>query len=392
MSDLLLRNVRPLSRPATDELIGDGRILAIGPDAPAPPGITVFEGGDQLLLPGLVDAHAHLDKTLWALPWRPHSGGRNLAALIANERTNRRSLPSVAERAGALLDTYIAAGVTTVRSHVDIDPDAGLTSFEGVREAADARRHAITVELVAFPQSGMLVAPGTAELMEAAVVAGCEAVGGLDPAGFDGDPGEHLDVVFGIATRHGSAVDIHLHDRGTLGAWQVEQIIARTAATGLAGRVTISHAFAVATLDAARFETIAAGLAEQRISLATVAPGDVEPLPLRRLRDAGVNVCLGQDGIRDLWSPYGNGDLLERAALLAWREGFRADDDIELALAAATTGGATALGLGGHDLSVGSAADLVVVPAATPAEAVITHPPRTAVIKAGRLASGGSGR
>lgn len=385
MADLLLRRVRPLGGPTTDVLIGGGRIAAIGPDTPAPLGVTVFEGADQLLLPGLVDAHAHLDKTLWGLPWRPHSGGPDLAGLIANERTQRRTLPSVADRAGALLDAYIDAGVTTVRSHVDVDPEAGLASVEGVREAADARRRAITVELVAFPQSGMLVAPGTSELMEAAVAAGCEAVGGLDPAGFDGDPVEQLDVVFGIAGRHGCAVDIHLHDRGTLGAWQVEQIIARTAATGLAGRVTISHAFAVATLDAARFETIAAGLADQRISLATVAPGNVEPLPLRRLRDAGVNVCLGQDGIRDLWSPYGNGDLLERAALLAWRSGFRADDDIELALDAATTGGATALGLGGHDLSVGSIADLVVLPAATPAEAVITHPPRTAVIKAGRL-------
>ncbi|CAN5329450.1 amidohydrolase [soil metagenome] len=351
--------------PLSDVVVDDGRIAVVGGAGPGGEGAIEFDGGGELLLPGLVDAHAHLDKTLWGLPWRSHTGGPDLAGLIANERAARRHLPPVTERAGALLDACITHGVTTVRSHVDVDPDAGLGGVEGVLAAAEARRDQVTVEVVAFPQSGMLVEPGTAELMNAAVAAGCAAVGGLDPAGFDRDPVRHLDVVFGIAERHGCKVDIHLHDRGELGAWQIEAIIARTRALGLAGRVTVSHAFAVATVPDERFARIAAGLAEQRISLATVAPGRTEPLPLRRLRDAGVNVCLGQDGIRDLWSPYGNGDLMERAALLAWRSGFRGDDDIELALDTATFGGARALGIDGYGLDPGSPADLVLLPAAT---------------------------
>ena len=389
-ADLLLRDVRPLGAAATDVLVGDGRITNIGPHLDAADGVPVVDGPGLLLLPGLVDAHSHLDKTLWGLPWRPHSGGPDLAGLIGNERTNRRALPPVAERAGALLDTYVAAGVTHVRSHVDVDPEAGLASVEGVMAARESRRDSVTVELVAFPQSGMLVEPGTAELLDAAVGAGCEAVGGLDPAGFDADPARHLDTVFAIAERRSCKVDIHLHDRGELGAWQIEQIIERTRALGLAGKVTISHAFAVAMVDDARFTALADGLAEQSISLATVAPGRNEPLPLRRLRDAGVDVCLGQDGIRDLWSPYGNGDLLERAALLAWRAGFRRDDDIELCLDVATFGGARALGLDGYGLDVGCRADLVLVDAATLAEAVIAHPPRTVVVKAGRVVHGGA--
>jgi cytosine deaminase len=383
--DLLLRRVRPLGGATTDILVEGGRIAATGARLDAPDGSVELDGQDALLLPGLVDAHAHLDKTLWRLPWRAHTGGPDLAGLIANERTNRRHLPPVAERAGALLDTYVEAGVTAVRSHVDVDPEAGLASIEGVMAARDARRDRVSVELVAFPQSGMLVEPGTAELMEAAVGAGCEAVGGLDPAGFDADPSRHLDVVFGIAERHGCQVDIHLHDRGELGAWEIAEIIARTRALGLAGRVTISHAFAIAMVAADQFDRLADGLAEQAISLATVAPGRNEPLPLRRLHDAGVNVGLGQDGIRDLWSPYGNGDQLERAALLAWRSGFRRDDDIELALDAATFGGARALGIDAYGLDVGCAADFVLIDATTPAEAVIAHPPRLAVVKAGRV-------
>jgi cytosine/adenosine deaminase-related metal-dependent hydrolase len=123
----------------------------------------------------------------------------------------------VAQRAGALLGAYVAAGTSHIRSHVDVDTAAGLDSLHGVLEARDAFAGRVDVELVAFPQSGLLHRPGTAELLEAAVRAGADLVGGLDPAGFDHRPVEHLDTVFGIAGRHGCGLDIHLHDGGELG-------------------------------------------------------------------------------------------------------------------------------------------------------------------------------
>ena len=138
-------------------------------------------------------------------------------------------------------------------------------------------------------------------------------------------------------------------------------IVERTRALGLAGRVTISHAFCIAALAPPAFDVLARDLAEQRIALTTIAPGAREPLPLRRLRDVGVVVGLGQDGIRDLWSPYGSGDMLERSMLLAWRSGFRRDEDLGLALDAATGGGAHVLGLDHYGLDIGCQADLVLV-------------------------------
>ena len=105
--------------------------------------------------------------------------------------------------------------------------------------------------MVAFPQSGMLIAPGTADLLDAAVKAGAALVGGIDPAGLDGDAVAHLDAVFGIADRRGCGVDIHLHDRGTLGRWQVGLIIERTRTLGLQGTVTVSHAFCLCDGDPA---------------------------------------------------------------------------------------------------------------------------------------------
>jgi cytosine deaminase len=356
----------------------------------------VVDGGGQLALPGLVDAHAHLDKTLWGLPWRPHTAGDGLAALIENEHRGRAELAeagvTVAERAGNLLGAYVAAGTSHIRSHVDVDTAAGLDSLHAVMEARAAFAGRVSVELVAFPQSGLLVRPGTAELLEAAVQAGADLVGGLDPAGFDQRPVEHLDTIFAIADRHGRGLDIHLHDGGELGAFTLDLIIERARVLGLAGKVTVSHAFALAEVPPPRLERLVEGLAGQRISLTTVAPGNRPPLPLARLRAAGVAVGLGCDGIRDLWSPWGDGDLLARAALLAWRAGARRDQDLAAALELATSGGAEVLGLPAHGLTPGCTADLVLLPATTPGEAVVTHPPRTLVLKAGQIVAEAASR
>jgi len=389
---LLLTGVRPLGGPARDLLVAGGRIAQVGEGLAAPEGAAVVDGQGQLALPGLVDAHAHLDKTLWGLPWRPHTAGEGLAALIDNEHRGRAELRrrgvTVAQRAAGLLDTYVAAGTSHIRSHVDVDTVAGLDSLEGVMEARDAFADRVTIELVAFPQSGLLVRPGTAELLEAAVRAGADLVGGLDPAGFDHRPAEHLDTIFATAGRHGCGLDIHLHDGGELGAFTIDLILERTRALGLAGRVTISHAFALAEVPEPRRQRLVEGLADQRVSLATVAPGNRPPLPLASLHAAGVAVGLGCDGIRDLWSPWGDGDMLGRAALLAWRAGARRDQDLAGALELATAGGARVLGLDGHGLEPGCWADLTLVPAATVGEAVVAHPPRSLVLKRGRVVAG----
>jgi cytosine deaminase len=319
-------------------------------------------------------------------PWVPHSAGRSLTEKIDNGQRRRAELgiPSVAYISD-LLARMITGGTSHVRSHTDIDPDFGLKGVEAVAEAAEAVADRITVEQVAFAQGGLLTNPGTAELLEAALATGVGVIGGLDPAGVDGDPVRHLDIVFGLAERYGAKVDIHLHDGGTLGAWQFDLIVERTKATGLGGRVTISHAFAIAQVDAERQQQLAERLAEAGVSLVTAAIFNDPVPPITRLLAAGANVAAGNDGIRDLWTPYGDGDMLRRTMHLAYRSGFFRDEDIETALRVATYGGARALGLSEYGLEVGDPADLVVVAAGTPAEAVMSHPPRSLVIKGGRV-------
>ncbi len=367
-----------------DLRVEDGVIAEIATNIAADPAAAIEDGNGQLLVPGFVDAHTHLDKTFWGLPWRPHRAGPLTVDKIENERRSRRELDISAEdQAIKLMRQAISKGTTHMRSHVDIDTEIGLANLEGVMAARDRMKDHMTLQLVAFPQSGMLARPGTTELMEAAVKAGADLVGGIDPSVIERDPAGHVDGIFAIAERHGVGIDLHLHEPGALGGFAIELIADRTRALGLQGKVTVSHAFCLGMVDQPYFEELAGRLVDNGISIMTHAPGHVAFPPIKPLREVGVILCSGSDNIRDSWGPYGNADMLERAMLLGYRSNYRLDPDLETALDLTTFGGAAVMGAEGYGLEVGCRADFVVVPGETLAAAVVGRPPRTWVVKGG---------
>ena len=370
-----------------DMAIRDGRIAEIGADLSAAPGDEVIEAQGCLVIPGLVDAHAHIDKTLWGTPWHPHQAGPSLMDKVNNERQVLSGLGLSPEvQSGRLIRRLIACGTTHVRTHVDVGPDVGLKHLHGVQAMREKHKDWIDIDIVAFPQTGVMIRPGTLELLEAAVRDGAEVIGGLDPVGVDHDPKGQLDGLFAIADKHGCSIDIHLHDRGDLGAVTVEMIAERTRSLGLRGKVSISHAFCLGSVEPARLDSLITLLLNNDIAIMTHAPSGATPFPpIRLLQERGVRLFSGSDGIRDTWSPLNNGDMLERAFLLAYRSGFRDDPGIEIALHMATYGGAQVMGASHYGLSVGSCADLVLVQAETAAEAVAYHPARRLVLKRGRV-------
>jgi cytosine/creatinine deaminase len=222
-------------------------------------------------------------------------------------------------------------------------------------------------------------------LLDAAMKEGADLVGGLDPAGIDENVNGHLDAVFAIAERHGAGIDIHLHDPGPLGCFELRQIAACALAAGLAGRVAVSHAYALGGVDEEELTRTLEALARADVAIMTNGPGPVPMPPVRKLVAAGVRVFSGSDNIRDAWSPYGNGDMLERAAWIGYRQGMSADADLELAFDLGNRRSAQVLGLADHGLSIGAAADLVAIPSGSIAEAVASHPPRAMVMKRGRV-------
>ncbi len=380
----LLTNVRPMAGPMTDVLILDGRFAA--PGTPAPEGIETIDGLGCILAPGLVEAHTHLDKSLLGLPWYKNEVGPRLIDKIDNERRVKVALdidPARQSERQAILSA--AKGSTHIRSHVDVDTEHGLKGIEGVMATRDKLKDLIMIELVAFPQSGLMIRSGTAELMDAAMQAGCEVVGGLDPCGIDRDPKGQLDVVFGLAQRYGKPVDIHLHERGELGGFSMELIIERTAALGMQGKVTISHAFCLGMPDRVCVAELTEQLAKNQIHIMTTGPSGTPCPAVKELRAAGVVVCSGSDGIRDTWGPYGNADMLERAMFLGQRNNLRRDDEVAIAFDICTHGGAAVMALDGYGIEPGCNADLVLLEGETLAEAVANRAPRPLVMKGGRV-------
>ncbi|MDD9720844.1 amidohydrolase family protein [Sulfitobacter sp. PR48] len=386
MSDLLIKNVRVLDGQPTEILIRDGRIAGIGADLDGA-GAAVEDAGGRIALPGLTEAHTHLDKSLLGYPWYHNDvGGGNLMAMIDNERQMKQRLdldPHVQSMRHALQTASF--GATLIRSHVDVDTTGGLRALEGVMETAEKLADVVEIQTVAFPQSGLMIAPGTAELLDEAMKMGADLMGGLDPCGVDHDPKGHLDTIFGLAEKHGKGIDIHLHERGELGAFSMEQILDRAEALGMKGMLTVSHAFCLGMADAGRVNPLLERLGALEASIMTTAPAS-SPAPLvRQMAEYGIRFGAGNDGIQDTWGPYGNGDMLERAKFVGLRSNLRSDAEMYMALDVCAGGGAEAMGMERRALKVGAPGDLVIVEGVAVAHAIVRHAPRKLVVKAGKV-------
>ncbi len=344
--DTVFQNARLADGRIADIAASGGKIVAIEPTGQSYGSAReVRDLGRRLVLPGLVEGHIHLDKGFIGDDWRPHrpcTSGFDVRERVRFEKEALAGAKPIAVRAAALIDLCVSHGTTRMRSHVDVDAEVGLRHFEEIVAVRDAHRDKLSIQLVAFPQSGILTCPGTADVLDAAVRAGADLVGGLDPAGHDGDAAGHLDVIFGIAEQHGVGIDIHLHDGGMQGIAEIEEIARRTKAMALGGKVTISHAYVLGEVSADVAKRTANLLAEAGVAIMTNGPGAHPFPPVLLLRDAGVNVFSGNDNIRDSWWPYGDGDLLERAMLIGYRSGFNCDDELALAFDMVTSNAARA--------------------------------------------------
>ncbi|KAB1644247.1 amidohydrolase [Gulosibacter chungangensis] len=389
---LIVSNVRPWGKAPVDLLIEAGVITEARPHrtvdrAEEASRVEVIDGRGLLALPGFVNAHAHVDKSWWGQPWVSYGGEDTTEGRIAHERAERDKygIPS-ADGATRILREFLRHGTTATRSHVDVDLGTGLRGLHMVQEAAASLDGAIDVELVAFPQDGVLRRPGVLDLLDQAAAEGrISAIGGLDPATIDRDPVGQLDALFEIADRRQVGIDIHLHDHGDLGAFQYELLIERTRALGLAGRVNVSHGFALGELSGDVSEKMLNALAESGISWTTVAPVRSAPLPWQGMRNLGILLGLGTDGIRDLWSPFGDGDMLAIALGFARLHGLHTDADLTYAVELASSHAARFVDRDQHELKPGCRADIVLLDAQNVADALTRVAPRSLVIAGGRV-------
>jgi cytosine/creatinine deaminase len=369
-------------------LVRGGRIIAITGEDHRPVASETIDLGGELLVPGFVEGHIHLDTSFYGDVWRPHepcTNGFDVHERVAFQAQNLAEAAPMDVRARNQLDLCIGHGTTQMRSHVMVDGTVGLKSLETILKVREEYKDLIDIQLVAFPQNGILKSEATPQLLNEAIDAGADVVGGLDPATFDRDIEKHLDVVFGVAQKHGVDVDIHLHDPGTLGVFEIEQIAARTRALGMQGHVAVSHAYCLGDVPPDALKKVADVLARSGVAIMTNAPGSRPFPPVATLRQAGVTVFSGNDNIRDSWWPYGDGDMLNRANMIGYRSGFYTDEELLAAFDVVTEAGAKALRLDGYGLRLGAKADFVTLATAHVPEAVAGPPRGRSVYKEGRL-------
>ena len=385
MSLLIQQVFHPARGRAVDLLIREGRIQAID-DRLDPPDAERLDGRGYTLLPALVDSHAHTDKAIFGHPWFHNEMGPNRVDRITFEREHRIPMGlDPYEQTRTMFERFLGYGVLAVRNHIDIDPVQRLRGIEGVLRAKEEYKDRIDLEIVAFPQSGLASMPGVYELMDEALAMGADVVGGIDPCDIDRDPKTAVRMIFDLADRHGKPVDLHLHEPGTLGAFSLSLILERAKASGMEGQVTISHAFCLGTADEKLRRQLLERMAAMGAGVVTCVQAGLTDYPdPKELEAAGVAVAVGNDNGHDLWTPFGTGDMLERAQFAAMKYGYRRDSDLDYALSLCTDAGARLMGLADYGVEVGCSANLLLVRGSCAAECVATLPQDRLVFRDGR--------
>lgn len=397
---MLISNARPWGGAPSDILIEGAKITSIAAHDPQRiPEPTDVDGRGRILIPSFSDVHVHLDSTRIGLPFREHTGRPGVWGMMSNDRENWRDAEiPLPERVAGTLERMIARGTTRVRSFAQVDVDSKLEKYEAVVAAKEKFSNEAEVQIIIFPQAGILRESCTEKYLEDALKAGADAMGGIDPCALDRDPVRHLDTVFGLAEKYQVDIDVHLHEPGALAVFSTELIAERTRALGMQGRVNLSHAYELGSINEATSRRLIETFADLDISLTSVAPSTSNHLPLVDLVQAGVRFGLGEDGQRDYWSPYGNCDLLDRTWQLAFVNGFRKDELIEHALAVATMGGASIMDRAvprlasvadRPGLAAGDRADLVLVDGETISSTVMDRGTDRTVIHDGRVVADG---
>jgi cytosine deaminase len=392
MIDLLLRNAR-IAGDTVDLGVHDGRFGAPG-DARE----TIDLGG-RLVTPPLVEPHIHLDAVLTVGQPRPNVSGSLFEGIaIWAERVRDLTVDDVLARARRILRWQLANGVQHVRSHVDVsDPD--LRALRALVELREEARGLVDLQLVAFPQQGILSNDRGPELMRKAVEMGADVVGGIPHYELTREDGvESVRFAFALADEYGLRVDIHCDETDDEHSRFVEVMAAETIRRGMSGRVTASHTTAMHSYNNAYAYRLIANIARAGLHMVTnpldnaVLQGRFDTGPIRRghtrvkqLQEAGVNVCVGHDSVMDPWYPLGYGDPLQAAFVLAHLGHMSGDAELGRLIDMITVNPAAALGVAGYGIRDGGPADLVVFDAPTAVDALRLVAPRYLVLRGGRV-------
>ncbi|MBK5470718.1 MULTISPECIES: amidohydrolase family protein [Bacillus] len=370
-------------------LIEDGRIKRIIAGIAQEEGTLTFDANRLLVLPAFEEMHIHIDKTYYSGPWKACMPAENIFTRFNEEKTILpKQLATAQDRAENMLELLLRNGATNIRTHCNVDPVIGLRNLEATLAALGTYKDRLSGRIVAFPQHGLLRS-NSMQLVKDAMRMGAQLVGGVDPATVDNDIEKSLHTIMDIAVEFNADVDIHLHDANNLGTFTMKRLASLTEEAGWQGRVTISHALGLGGVTDKEAEEVAERLAALKIDITSTVPIGKQVIPIPLLDRKGVKVSLGNDSITDHWSPFGTGDMLQKANRLAERFGWSDERSLGKALRF-ITGGKETLNNEGKRVwpNVGDEASFVLTNATCAAEAVARQTEKRVVMYKGNVVIG----
>jgi cytosine deaminase len=404
--DLLIRNANlPDGRTGQDLLIHEGRIVEVRPVIEVA-AREVIDAAGQLVSPPFVDAHFHLDSVLSLGRPRLNESGTLLEGIrIWGELRASLTHEEVVERALAYCDLAVAQGIGAIRSHVDVTDDR----LVGVAALLEVKRRVapyLTIQLVAFPQDGLYRSPRGLPNLLRALELGVEVVGGIPHHERTMEDGRRSVVeLCTIAAERGLRVDLHCDETDDPASRHIETLVAETVRLGLQGRVAGSHLTSMHGMDNYYVSKLLPLMAEAGVAaipnplINIWLQGRHDAYPKRRglariaeLWAHDVPVAFGHDCVMDPWYPLGSADMLEVAKMAIHVGHLTSREQMRAAFEAVTSVPASILGLEGYGLEPGCRADLVLLEAADPIEAIRLQAARLLVLRGGRVVARGSSR
>ncbi len=397
--DLIIRGATlPDGGTGIDIGIDGERIAAVGPALAARAPIEIDARG-RLVTPPFVDAHFHMDSTLTlGMPRLNQSGTLLEGIALWGELKPSLTVEAIRERALRYCRLAVSQGILAIRSHVDIC-DPRLLAVDALLDVKQTMKPLLDLQLVAFPQDGYLRSPGARENLARALERGVDVVGGSPQFERTREDGAAaLRALCDIAAQRGLRVDMHCDETDDPSSRHVETLAAETVRTGLQGRVTGSHLTSMHSMDNYYVSKLIPLMAEARLGVVAnpliniTLQGRHDTYPKRRgmtrvpeLMEAGLVVAFGHDCVMDPWYPLGRADMLDVAHMGLHIAQMTGREAMKRCFAAVTTNPAAILGLEGYGLAPGNFADLVVLQAADPVDAIRRRPPRLQVIRRGRV-------
>ncbi|SLN27636.1 amidohydrolase family protein [Roseisalinus antarcticus] len=399
MFDLILRDATlPDGRTGQDVAVRGGKIAAIEPGLEAEAG-EVIDAGGHLLSPPFVDPHFHMDATLsLGLPRMNVSGTLLEGIALWGELRPTLTREALVERALRYCDLAVSKGLLAVRSHVDVS-DPRLVTAEALIEVRERVAPYLELQLVAFPQDGYFRAAGAEAALTRSLDMGLDIVGGIPHFERTMEDGARsVAALCRIAADRGLPVDMHCDETDDPLSRHVETLAAETIRHGLQGRVAGSHLSSMHSMDNYYVSKLIPLMAEAQMAaipnplINIMLQGRHDTYPKRRgltripeLMAAGIPVGLGQDCVLDPWYSMGSGDLLDVAHMALHATQMGSGVEKRALFDAVTVNSARIMGLEGYGLEVGCHADMVLLQARDPAEAIRLRPNRLLVLRRGRV-------